>query len=102
MNAFGVFIFSESLRCSLRIPNLGAILFLKILSFLLNVGIFMLTIPIKILAFILATFAVVFVLVPVGLVSGLAGLILVPLVILIPLLPFALLLIGVILLLKKS
>ena len=79
-----------------------AILFLKILSFLLNVGIFMLTIPIKILDFILATFVVVFVLVPVGLVSGLAGLILVPLVILIPLLPFSLLLIGVILLLKKS
>ena len=81
---------------------LFSIIFLKILALLFHVGIFMLTLPFKLLAVLLSVLFVVFVLIPIGLVGGLVGLILLPLTILIPILPLALILVGLYFLLKKS
>ena len=71
---------------------LFAVIFLKIIAALLHVSIFMLTLPFKILAGVLSVIVVGVILIPLGLIAGIAGLILAPLALLLPLLP--LLLIG--------
>ena len=81
---------------------LFSIIFLKILALMFHVGIFMLTLPFKLLAVLVSVLLVVFVLIPIGVVGGLVGLILLPLTILIPILPLALILMGLYFLLKKS
>ena len=79
-----------------------AFVFLKALALMLHVGIWMLALPFKILAVLLSAFVVVFVFIPVGLVGALAGLILLPFALIVPLLPFILIAAGVIWLLRRS
>ncbi len=76
-------------------------LFLKILAAVLHVGIFMLTLPFKILAGVLSIFVVGFILIPIGLAAGIASLIMAPFVLLIPLLPLLLIGGGIWLLLRN-
>ena len=76
-----------------------SIIFLKIF---VNLGIFLITLPIKILAVLFSTLLVVFVLVPLGIVGGIAALIVAPFAILIPILPVALILFGLYLLFRPS
>lgn len=73
-----------------------------ILKVLLNIGIFVITLPIKILAFVISTLILVFVLVPIGLVGGLAALIVAPIAILVPLFPLILLGFGIYLLARPG
>ena len=77
-----------------------AVIFLKILAFVFHVGIFMLALPFKILAISLSAIIVALVLIPLGVIGGLAGLIILPLVIFIPLLPVLLIGVGLWLLLR--
>lgn len=78
-----------------------AVVFLKVLGLIFHAGIFVLAIPIKLLAVALSAliFAVVFV--PLGVVTGLAGLIVLPVVLIGPILPLLLLGGGLYLLLKN-
>ena len=84
-----------------------ALLLIVIFSFVIlkvfvHVGVFMITLPLKILSIVLSTLIVVLVLIPLGIVGGLAALIAIPFAILIPLIPIALILWGVYLLGKSS
>ena len=81
---------------------LFAVLFLKVFSFLLHTGIFILTLPIKILSVVLATVVVFALLLPLGVVGVLAGLLVTPLVLLVILLPFFLIIYGIYLLVNRS
>ncbi len=78
-----------------------ALIFLKILGFAFNAGIFMLALPIKLLALGLAGLIMVLVLIPMGIVAGVAGLIVLPAVIIGPFLPILLLGGGLYLLLRN-
>ena len=78
------------------------LLFFGFLKLFIHIGIFIITLPIKILAAILSVFVVVFVLIPLELVSGIAALLLAPLALLLPLIPLFLLGLGVYLLIKNS
>ncbi len=78
-----------------------AVIFIKLLAIILHVGFYMLAIPIKLLALAVAAIIVWLVLIPVGLVAGLAGLIVLPLALAGPLLPLVLLFGGIYLLLRR-
>ena len=78
------------------------VIFLKLFSILLHTGVFLLTLPIKILSVLLSLFVVLIVLVPVGIVGALAGLLAVPLIVVVLLLPFFLILYGIYLLINRS
>lgn len=69
---------------------LFGVLFLKILGALFHVGIFVLTLPFKLLAFVFSGLVVFLVLIPLGVVAGLASLVVLPFALLTPLLPIAL------------
>ena len=73
-----------------------------ILKVFVHVGIFMITLPFKILSIVLSTLIVVLILIPLGIVGALAALIAIPFAILILLIPVALILWGVYLLGKSS
>ncbi|RMD94976.1 MAG: hypothetical protein D6814_13905 [Calditrichaeota bacterium] len=74
--------------------------FFKIFAIFFNLAAFALIWPIKLFALALAGFLVIFLLIPLGFVAGIAGLVLAPLAILIPLLPFLLIGAGIFLVLK--
>jgi len=80
---------------------LFAMVFLKILAALLHISVFMLTLPFKILAAVLSVFVVGFILIPVGLIAGIASLIIIPFALLIPLFPVLLIGGGIWLLLRN-
>ena len=67
------------------------VVFLKILGVIFHAGIFVLVLPLKLLAIALSAIVFAVVLVPLGLVAGLAGLVVLPVVLIGPLLPFVLL-----------
>ncbi len=78
---------------------------LKIFAMFLHVGIFMITLPLKILGIVIALVLTPIILVPLGLLAGLAGifgLILAPLTMLVPFLPLALIGVGIWFLLKRG
>ena len=77
------------------------LIFLKILGLVLHVGIFMLTWPIKLLALGLSGLIMVLVLIPMGVVAGVASLILLPAVLIGPFIPVLLLVGGLYLLLRN-
>lgn len=78
------------------------VVFLKIFSVLLNTGIFLLTLPIKILAVFLSTFIVLVVLLPLGIIGAIAGLLVAPFLLLTILVPVILIIFGIFLLINKS
>ena len=78
------------------------IVFLKIFSVLLNTGIFLLTLPIKILAVFLSFFIVLVFLLPLGIIGAVAGLLVAPFLLLTILVPVVLIAYGIFLLIKKS
>jgi len=78
------------------------VVFLKIFSVLLNTGIFLLTLPIKILAVFLSTFIVLVVLLPLGIIGAIAGLLVAPFLLLTILVPVILIIYGIFLLINKS
>ncbi len=71
-----------------------AVITLKVLAVLLHVGIFMLTLPFKLLGLLIAFILLPLIALPLGLLAGLAGIILLPLTILLPLLPIILIGLG--------
>jgi hypothetical protein len=73
-----------------------------ILKVFVHLGIFMITLPFKILSTLLSIIIVGFIMIPLGIVGGLAALIAIPIAILIPLIPIVLILWGVFLLGKSS
>lgn len=73
-----------------------------ILKVFVHLGIFMITLPFKLLALVISVLVVVLIMIPLGIVGGLAALITIPVVILIPLIPVVLVLWGVYLLGKSS
>jgi hypothetical protein len=75
-----------------------AVVFLKVLAFFLHAGIFVLTIPLKILGLLLTLLFTVFILIP----AGLATVFLIPLAIITPLIPLLLIIAAVVLLLRRS
>lgn len=74
---------------------LVGVMFLKLFAVFFQVGIFVLTLPLKILAFALSGLLVFFVFIPLGLVAGIVGLIVVPFALLTPLLPLVLIGLGI-------
>jgi len=77
------------------------VIFLKILGVIFHAGIFVLALPIKLLAMGLAGLVFGLVLLPLGIVAGLASLIVLPVVLIGPILPILLLGGGLYLLLKN-
>jgi len=75
-----------------------AVVFIKVLAFFLHAGIFVLTIPLKILGLLLTLLFLVFILIP----AGLATVFIIPLAIITPLVPFVLIIAVVMLLLRRS
>jgi hypothetical protein len=73
-----------------------------ILKIFVHVGIFVITLPFKILSIVLSTLIVLLIMIPLGIVGGLAALVAIPFAILIPLIPIVLILWGVYLLGKSS
>ena len=80
---------------------LTALIFLIVLGLIFHAGIFMLTLPLKLLALALAGLIMFLVLIPMGVVAGVAGLIVLPVVLIGPLLPLLLLGGGLFLLLRN-
>ncbi len=81
---------------------LFAWLFLKILGFIFTAGAAIITIPLKLLAILLSSIVVFLVLIPLGIIGFLAGLIILPVVILTPLIPILLLGAGLWLIFRKN
>lgn len=75
---------------------------LKIFSFFLNVTIFAIALPLKILAIVFGGLIFGLVCIPLGLFAGLASLVLAPFLILLPLAPFLLIIFGVYLIAKNA
>ena len=73
-----------------------------ILKVFVHIGVFMITLPFKIISVVLSTLIVLLVLIPLGIVGGIAALIAIPIAVVIPLIPIALILWGVYLLGKSS
>jgi hypothetical protein len=73
-----------------------------ILKVFVHIGVFMITLPFKILSVILSALIVFLILIPLGIVGGLAALIAIPIAVIIPLIPIVLILWGVYLLGKSS
>jgi len=78
-----------------------AVVFLKILGAIFHAGIFVLALPLKLLAVALSAIVFAVVLIPLGVVAGLASLIVLPVVLVGPLLPIILLGGGLYLLLRN-
>jgi hypothetical protein len=74
----------------------------KILALIMHVSIYMLTLPFKILGVLLAVLLAVFVVFPISLVGAIIGLIIAPIALFVVLIPFILVTIGIILLIKNS
>jgi len=72
-----------------------------VLGLIFNAGIFMLALPFKLLAFFLSIILVVFVMIPIGIVGAAATVLLLPLAIIPPLVPYILLGVGLYYLLKR-
>ncbi|NOX88987.1 MAG: hypothetical protein GXO77_08175 [Calditrichaeota bacterium] len=75
---------------------------LKIFGLVFHVGIFMLTLPFKILGIIIAVLLLPLILVPLGILAGLAGILMIPFALIGPLLPVALIGLGIWALLRRS
>lgn len=75
-------------------------LFFKIFSLIFHVGMFAIALPFKILSIVLSVLFMVL-LIPLGILGGLAGILLAPLALLVPLIPIALIIWGVVLLVKN-
>ncbi len=73
-----------------------------ILIKIFSAGIYLLTIPIKIVLAILSVLLSVFILIPLGIVTGLFAIVLTPFALIIPLLPIILVIAGVVLLVRRS
>lgn len=78
-----------------------AVIFLKILAVILHTGVFLLTLPFKILGILLSVIIVFAVLLPIGVVGAVAGILVAPLAILVVLLPFILVGLGLYLILNR-
>ena len=78
------------------------VIFLKLFSVLLHTGVFLLTLPIKILSVLFSLFVVLVVLVPLGVVGVVAGLLAAPLFLAAFLLPVFLIVYGIYLLINRS
>ena len=87
---------------SLLLIVLFAWLFIKLFAFFFHTAAALLILPFKLLAVGLASLLVIFVFVPLGFVAAIAGAVLAPLAILVPLLPFLLIGLGIYLLAKNS
>lgn len=87
---------------SILVILLGALLFLKVLSIVFNTGIFILMLPIKILAVLLSVFVVLLIALPLGIIGAVAGLLAVPLMAFFILLPVIMIFVGIFFLLKRS
>jgi hypothetical protein len=76
-------------------------IFLKLFAFVFNAGVFLITLPLIIIATAFSAIVVVFVMIPLGIVGALAGILLAPFAILGPVLPIVLIFLGAILLLRR-
>jgi len=74
----------------------------KILGLFFHVGIWMIALPFKILGLVIASVVLVAVLIPLGILGALASIIVAPLALLIPLLPFLLVGAGIWLILRHN
>lgn len=72
----------------------------KAFGFFFDLAAFVILLPIKLLALAIATLLVVFVLIPIGLVAGIASIVVAPLALLLPVLPFLLIGLGIYLLVR--
>jgi len=79
-----------------------AFIILKLFAAFFHAGVWLLALPFKLLAVLLSSVIVVFVLVPLGVVAGLVGLLAVPFALLILLAPFLLLAAGLWLLMRRN
>ena len=70
-------------------------LLLKLLALILHTGVFLLTLPFKLLAAVLSVIVVFAVLIPLGVVGAIAGILIAPLALLVILLPFILIGLGI-------
>ena len=81
---------------------LGVFLVIIVLKLLFEIGWFLITLPFKILGSLLFLLVLLLVVIPVGLAGGLAAIFVVPIAIMAPVLPVALIIIGLVLLIRKS
>ena len=72
-------------------------LFIKVF---VHIGVFVVTLPFKILMFFISALLVLFILIPLGLVAGLAAVLVAPFALIVPVLPLVLIIVGIVLLLK--
>ena len=79
-----------------------AVLFLKLLAFFVQAGVFIITVPLKIIGFIVSMLLLFFVLIPAGVLSALASLVFVPITLLIILSPLLLIIFLLVLVLRRS
>ncbi len=75
---------------------------LKLFAVFFHVGILMIAFPFKILGLVFVLLLIPLILVPLGLFAGLAGILLAPLALILPLLPVLIIAIGIWLLLKNA
>ena len=80
----------------------GVFLVIVVLKLLFEIGIFLITLPFKIVGAVLLFLLLLLVFIPLGLAGGLAAIFVVPIAVLTPLLPVALIIIGLILWVRKS
>jgi len=78
-----------------------AVIFLKFFAVLFHTGMFLILLPFKILAFVLSTLLVIFVLLPLGIVGAITSLLLAPLALAFVFMPLILIIWGIFLLLKE-
>jgi hypothetical protein len=78
------------------------IIFMKLFALLLNTGLFLLTLPIKILSVLLSLFVVLVVLVPLGIIGAVAAILATPLLLIAILLPIVLIFYGLYHLIRNS
>lgn len=74
-----------------------SLLFIKVF---VHLGIFVITLPFKILIFFISALLVIFLLIPLGVIAGLAAVLIAPFALMIPVLPLILIIVGLVLLFK--
>ncbi|WP_456407468.1 hypothetical protein [Caldithrix abyssi] len=75
---------------------------LKLLGLIFHAGIFMLTLPFKLLGLVIALILTPLILIPMGLLAGLTAILILPLAIIGPALPFVLIGLGIWAILRKN
>jgi hypothetical protein len=80
---------------------LFALIFFKIFGLLFHTGMFLILLPLKILAVLFSALLVIFILIPLGIVGAIAGVFLAPFALLVVFLPVILIIWGIYLLVKN-